>query len=217
MDDFKAGFETGHRNRFTRSGAIRMPRSVRLSLCRRFGPSPCPAHYGGRLTTTPSAGFCSLTHGVAAKRAARVTVGSGGVSRAFALALSPTPLAARAARELISPDKNVNFPSITAAFTLSPAPDGLRHPVLTRPGTDSSMRFLFVGSHVCARASSRPPLAGQPLPSARSFIGPEGHDRYSYRGLSPHEFTPLPGVHPPINLTCYSRLRRPPQAGYRQR
>lgn len=32
MDDFKAGFETGHRNRFTRSGAIRMPRSVRLSL-----------------------------------------------------------------------------------------------------------------------------------------------------------------------------------------
>jgi len=62
MDDFKAGFETGRRNRFTRSGAIRMPRSVRLSLCRRFGPSPCPAHYGGRLTTTPSADFCSLTH-----------------------------------------------------------------------------------------------------------------------------------------------------------
>ena len=24
-----------------------LPRSVRLSLCRRFGPSPCPAQYGG--------------------------------------------------------------------------------------------------------------------------------------------------------------------------
>ena len=69
----------------------------------------------------------------------------------------------------------MNFPCTTAAFTLSPAPGGLRHLVLTRPGTEPSMRFLSVGSHLCARASSRPPLAGLPLPSASSFICPLGH------------------------------------------
>ncbi|MCB0321883.1 MAG: hypothetical protein KDD60_13245, partial [Bdellovibrionales bacterium] len=42
----------------------------------------------------------------------------------------------------ISPDKDMNFPCTTAAFTLSPAPGGLRHLVLTCPGTEPSMRFL---------------------------------------------------------------------------
>ena len=84
-------------------------------------------------------------------------------------------------------------------FTLSPAPGGLRHRVLTRPGTEPSMRVtrpipgarppgqpsavqnrsrrfgLSVGSHLCARASSRQPLARLPLPSASSFICPLGH------------------------------------------
>ena len=75
----------------------------------------------------------------------------------------------------ISPDKDMNFPCTTAAFTLSPAPGGLRHLVLPRPGTEPSMRFLSVGSHRCARASSRQPLARLPLPSASSFICPHGH------------------------------------------
>ena len=42
----------------------------------------------------------------------------------------------------------MNFPCTTAAFTLSPAPGGLRHLVLTRPGTEPSMQCLSVGSHV---------------------------------------------------------------------
>ena len=96
----------------------------------------------------------------------------------------------------ISPDKDMNFPCTTAAFTLSPAPGGLRHLVLTCPGTEPSMRFLSVGSHVCARASFRHPLAGLPLPSASSYRIPNhGKVRYSYRGLSPHQFMPMPGVH----------------------
>jgi len=88
----------------------------------------------------------------------------------------------------------VNFQCTTAAFTLSPAPVGFRHLVLTHPGTRPSMRFLSVGSHLCAQASSRHPLAGLPLPSASSYYPRRGH-RYSYRGLSPHQFTPMPGVH----------------------
>ena len=83
----------------------------------------------------------------------------------------------------------------TAAFTLSPVPGGLRHLVLTGPETEPSMRFLSVGSHLCARASFRPPLAGLPLPSASSCICPTiGRYRYSYRGLSLHKFMPMSGV-----------------------
>jgi hypothetical protein len=75
-------------------------------------------------------------------------------------------------------------------------PGGLRHLVLTHPGTEPSLRFLSVGSHLCARASSRQPLAELPLPSASSCFRPlRGHLRYSYRGLSPHKFTPMPGVY----------------------
>ncbi len=96
----------------------------------------------------------------------------------------------------ISPNKNMNFPCTTAAFTLSPAPDGFRHLVLTRPGTGPSMRFLSVDSHFCARAPFRHPLAGLPLASASSYIGLNSrHYRCSYRGLSPHQFMPISGVH----------------------
>lgn len=69
----------------------------------------------------------------------------------------------------ISPDKDMNFQRTTAAFTLTPAPGGLRHLLLTRPGPDPSRRFLFVASRVCPSASFRHPLAGLPLPSASSY------------------------------------------------
>jgi len=49
-----------------------------------------------RSATMASADFCPVTPSVTARRAARVTVGSGGDSSAFALALSPTPMATTA-------------------------------------------------------------------------------------------------------------------------
>lgn len=98
--------------------------------------------------------------------------------------------------EQTSPNKSMNFPCTTAALTLSPVPEGLHHLVLTRPGTEPSMRFLFVGSHVCHRASSRHPLAGLPLPSASRYRLPKhGNTRYFYRGLASHQFMPMSGVH----------------------
>ena len=132
-----------------------------------------------------------------------VAVGSGGDSSAFALALSPTPITSfRPHIGQLSPDKNMNFQCTTAAFTLSRAPGGFRHVVLTHPGTRPSMRFLSVGSHLCARASSRQVLANLPLPSASSYICPHGgHYRYSYRGLAPHQFMPMPGVHKALQPT----------------
>ena len=57
----KAGYGTGRQSRFTWSGAVRPLRSARLSLCRRFRPSPCPTHYDGHLATTPSADCCAIT------------------------------------------------------------------------------------------------------------------------------------------------------------
>jgi hypothetical protein len=96
MTTSNAGYATNRQRRFTRSGALRPLRLLRLTRCRRFGPSPCPSHYGGRLATMPSADFCPITPGVAARRAARVAVGSGGTSSAFALALRPAPLATSA-------------------------------------------------------------------------------------------------------------------------
>jgi len=113
----------------------------------------------------------------------------------------------------------LSFPRTTAAFTLSSALGGFRHAWLTHPRTRPSMRFtrpvpvarpagrpaavqirsrrfgLSVGSHVCARASFRHPLAGLPLPSAGRYIRPHrGLHRYSYRGLSRHQLRPMPGV-----------------------
>ncbi len=159
----------------------------------------------------------------------RRTVGSGGASSAFALGLSPAPVARD--RELrvrwrfrafrrgpqsdsplrstlpfgqISPNKNMNLPCAIAAFTLSTAPGRLHHLVLTRPQTGPSMRFLSVDSQVCARASSGRVLAGAPLPSARGNAFHHRKVRNSHRGLSPHQFMPMSGVHPPFNPTAAS-------------
>jgi hypothetical protein len=96
MATFNAGYATHRQDHFTRSGAVRSLRYERLTRCRRFGPSPCPTHYGEHLATMPSADFCPVTPDVAARRAARVTVGSGGDSSPFGLALRPAPLATTA-------------------------------------------------------------------------------------------------------------------------
>lgn len=91
----------------------------------------------------------------------------------------------------------------------APGHHGLRHLVLTRPGAEPSMRFLFVGSHLCARASFGQVLAALPLPSASSYPDCIGS---SHRGLSPHQFMPMSGVHKRLQPT---RLRRAaePRAG----
>jgi hypothetical protein len=93
MSSSKAGYDTYRQSGFTRSGAVPQLRQGRLTLCRRFGPSPCPTHCGERLATMPSADFCPIPPGVTAERAVRVAVGSGGQSTAFAVALSPAPVA----------------------------------------------------------------------------------------------------------------------------
>ncbi len=64
------------------------------------------------------------------------------------------------------------------------------------------MRFLFVGSHLCARASFRQALADLPLPSASGY--PDSM-MSSHRGLSPHKLMPMSGVHKAMILTVQQR------------
>ena len=83
---------------------------------------------------------------------------------------------------------------------------GLRHQVLTCPGTGPSMQFLFVGSHLCTRASFRQILADLPLPSASG-----------YASISD---TPTGDFHPIRSCPCRAyttRCSRHPQAGAAER
>ena len=114
-------------------------------------------------------------------------------------------LACTASSDRFSQNKNMSFPCTTAAFTLSAVTLGLRDQVPTRPQTRPSMRFLFVGSHVCTWASSRQTLAGLPLPSASGYPDDIGS---SHRGLSPHKLMPMSGVHLQLHRNANSRLRR---------
>jgi hypothetical protein len=94
----------------------------------------------------------------------------------------------------ISLDKNVSFPYTNAAFT---APH---------------LWLCYVRpSHVCTPASFRPLLAETPLPSARTFVSIIIMNtlRFSYKGLSPHKFTPMTGVHKMLKMGAAALCRAP--------
>jgi len=63
------------------------------------------------------------------------------------------------------------------------------------------MPFLFVGSQLCTQASCRRCLATTPLPSASISVMSLNITGFTYRGLSPHKFTPMPGVHKAMQPT----------------
>ena len=119
------------------------------------------------------------------------------VPRLFPWASVRLPYLPRQHSGQISPNKNLSFPCTTAAFTLSPVPEGL-HLMLTRPRTVPSMRFLSVGSHFCARASFRHPLAGLPLPSASGYMGP----------IPNTTGAPTGDLHPISSCPCRTYTRR---------
>ena len=64
------------------------------------------------------------------------------------------------------------------------------------------MRFLFVGPHLCTRASFRQALADLPLPSASGY---PDFMMSSHRGLSPHKLMPMSGVHPAFETDAVQR------------
>jgi hypothetical protein len=116
----------------------------------------------------------------------------------------------------ISPDKDVNFPCTTAAFTLPLEPVGfvvlcqLAQELSLVCGFCSSARTFALRLPSDGRSPFRPCLRLVLL-----IVSFNQHHRFSYRGLpasavafgggrSPHKFTPMPGVHNRVDRTFRS-------------
>jgi len=181
------------------------------SLFSTFGPS---FRFAG--STMPSADFCALTHHVSMKSAIRMIM-SCCLFRVSHLRDSYPSTATEYAGSLvnrvdlsgialmnllshdaqISPDKNVNFPCTNAAFTLSPEPMGFVVLCQLAQGLSlvcdfcSSSRTFALRLPSDGRSPSRPCLRLVLLLVSITM----NTFRFSYRGLSPHKFTPVPGVH----------------------
>ena len=125
--------------------------------------------------------------------------------------------------EQISPDKSMNCQCTTAAFTVSLKPEGFVISGSLAHETRPCMRCLSVGSHLCFRLPPHKPsrdctcltlvvIIGRL--TYRHFLGnictPQIRCWFTYRGLSPHEFMPMPGVPKmlPVRSTALTRRRR---------
>ena len=136
----KAGDDTGRQNRFTCSGAIRPLRSARLTLCRRFGPSPCPTHYGRRSATTPSADFCRPF------RINRSILSRDSTTNGRSPEVSSTAFRAQPPDLQPVPLMDMDFVIICSL---------VRHRM-------PQIRFLYIGSHVCSTLLSDPASRRRP-------------------------------------------------------
>jgi len=81
---------------------------------------------------------------------------------------------------------------------------GHRRVVPPCPDARPCMAFLFVGSQSCAPASFRRSVALPPLPSASTWATLLATG-FTYRGLAPHQFAPMLGVHQRMQATEGSR------------
>jgi hypothetical protein len=97
----------------------------------------------------------------------------------------------------ISPDKNMNFPCTTAAFTLSPQPVGFVVLCQLAQGLSLLCGFRSLARTFALRLPSDPSSRRRPclrLVLLLVSIITMNTLRFSYRGLSPHKFTPMTGV-----------------------
>ena len=127
-----------------------------------------------------SADFCTITARIAAGRALRLVdvaasffdtrrAARRGAGSWYPGGTNPANVAIQSHRTRCrSPTvKDTNCQCTNAAFTVGVEPVGFAAMCqLASTPSALTMRFLFVVSHICTQASSRPTLAGQPLPSA---------------------------------------------------
>jgi hypothetical protein len=181
-----------------------------------FGPSPYRQGYPAPTITMPSADFCVLTRHVAMKGATGSLMscclfcvfpkGNSHPSTANGCAgylvnrvnLFRTLLINLLSRDAqISPDKSVNFPCTNAAFTLSPEPAGFVVLCQLAQGLSLVCGFCPSSRTFAIRLPSDPSSRRRPclrLVLLVVFITMKTSG-FSYRGLAPHKFTPVPGVH----------------------
>ncbi len=123
----------------------------------------------------------------------------------------------------ISPDKNVNFRYTAAAFTLSPEPwaslccanspgdwalyaVSVRRLIALHSGLPLPLVTLARGSPYASLQPFGRSLTVPPLPSANTFVNVlKTLTGFTYSGLSPHKFTPMPGVQHFLQRTRFPR------------
>ncbi len=139
----------------------------------------------GKMPTMPSADFCSITPGVAPRRAAGA-VGSGGQSRSFGLGLSPAPMAGAALGSggrsrsfglglspapMAASDRSSSRSPRIRTCTVAAQPRHLPYPPNHRAstccaaspqGSRPSMAFVFLGSQLCRGLPSDDPSRSRP-------------------------------------------------------
>jgi len=185
-----------------------------LSLCSVLRRVP-GITLGVRLSRLGGTDFCLITRQVALKGAIRILLVLLSMIRShLAIAtecagtfISPVARPGSLTRQIlsqvrqISPDKNVNFHHATAAFTLSP------ESWASLCGANLHGDWaLYVpmksGLIALPEASFGRSLTVPPLPSASTFVNMFNIlTGFTYRGLSPHKFTPMPGVHLTLHRT----------------
>ena len=107
----------------------------------------------------------------------------------------------------ISPDKDVNFPCTTAAFTLPPEPAGFVVLCQLAQGLSLVCGFCSSARTFAFRLPSDPSSRRRPclwlvllvvfiyVNTLGSRTGDFLPRRHLWIGRSPHQFTPMPGVH----------------------
>ena len=173
----------------------------------------CPGHYPGCWATTASADFCPITLASCPARRYEKTllallsmvrshpaIASGCAWTLVSRWSVPGSFAERISSHVrqISPDKDVNCRYTTAAFTLSPE-SGASSCCADLPG-DWALYAVSVRRLIALpEASSRRSLTVPPLPSASIWANDLNTlTGFTHRGLTPHKFTPVPGVHKPF-------------------
>jgi hypothetical protein len=100
----------------------------------------------------------------------------------------------------VSPDKDVICRYTTAAFTVPPKPGALSC-CADLPG-GLALYAISVRRLIALRSSFlRTILARSPLLSASILFLSHDSNGFTYRGLTPHKITPMPGVLKSTNLT----------------
>jgi hypothetical protein len=105
----------------------------------------------------------------------------------------------------------IDYKKLTELLFLFPGSSpGQAKLIALHSGLPLPLVALACGSPYASLQPFRPFLTETPLPSANTFVNVLKTltlTGFTYRGLSPHKFTPMPGVHHRVQPTRYTRGR----------
>jgi hypothetical protein len=98
----------------------------------------------------------------------------------------------------------IDYKKLTELLFLFPGSSpGQAKLIALHSGLPLPLVALACGSPYASLQPFRPFLTETPLPSANTFVNMLNTlTGFTYRGLSPHKFTPMPGVHKALHWTA---------------